>query len=351
MQGPQRRRVGQSRGQERHAGPCGLAGDAVEPGELGVVVHPWETHGVEILLRLERTRSEQCTRAPLAGPVRSRDAECAEGRDGDGRAGIGQVGDDLQCTPQACMARQRHGMESQRDDVVHRRGGEDRQAKGPRHLLTRAGEGRRLRHGVVPDEGHGAAEWGRTRDVGVADGIGRPIETRILSVPEAHHAVDPTSGQLARQLCPTDGGRGQLLVQSGCEDDVRLRQQVVRPLELLVEPAQGGAFVAADEERSRQIPGAIEVPLGQEEADERLYAGEQHRAFRGLVAVTDAHGTHRLSVLFVSVRRRERPRTPPHGAPIRSKCSPRQSTRPGGGMGKVVVFPEHDATEAAKKPS
>ena len=263
---------------------------------------------------------------------------------------------------------ERDSVQAQRDDVAHRGGGEDRQAQGPCHLLTRAGQGRGLRHGVVPDQCHGASEGGRTRDVGVADCIGRPVETRILPVPKAHDTIDAASRQLAGQLRPADRRGGQLLVQSGRKDDVRLGQQLVRTLELLVEPAQGGPFVAADEERRGQIPGTVEIPLSQEEADQRFNAREQHRAFRGLVAVTDAYGTHLLSVLFVgsasrgwpwprgAVPPRLRPpldcsRPRPHALPRRSKCAHRQSTRRPGGMVEVAVFSQHDATEAPKMAS
>ena len=214
-----------------------------------------------------------------------------EGREGDGGTGVGDVRHDLHGTPQAGVARERHGVQPQRDDVGDRGGGEDGHAQRPGGELARAGQGGGLAQGIVPHQRHGPAERGGARHVGVADGVGRTVQPRILPVPEADHPVDLPSFQLPDELGPTDRRRRQLLVQPGGEDDPGPGQQVVGAVELLVEAAQRRPFVATDEQSGREVAQAIEASLGEQEPHHRLHAREQDRPLGRLVAVVQAHGT------------------------------------------------------------
>ncbi len=294
VEGAQGRGIRQPRGNDGHTRANRLAGDAVEAGELGVLVDPRDAHGVQVFFRLEGARPEQRARVPETGLIGRRNSQGSERRDGDGGAGVGQIGHDFERAPESGVAGERDGMKAKRDDVAHRRGGQDREPKGPRHLLARAGQRRGLRHGVVPHQRHGTPQGRRARNAGMADGVSRSIEPGVLPVPEAHHAVDAPTRQLASQLGPAHGRGRQLLVETGGEHDVRRRQELVRPLELLIEAAERRTFVAADEESCREFPEAIETPLRQQKADDGLNAREQHAALQCLVAVADAHGAHRL---------------------------------------------------------
>ena len=100
---------------------------------------------------------------------------------------------------------------------------------------------------VVADEGHRPAERRRAGVVAVTDGVGGPVEARVLAVPEADHAVMVVTGHLGQELGAGDRRRGQLLVEARAEDDAFVVQLAAGAAELEVEPAQGRPLVAADE--------------------------------------------------------------------------------------------------------
>ena len=188
-------------------------------------------------------------------------------------------------------------MEPERDDVADRGRRENRHAQRPRHLLARARQGGGLRERIVAHQRDDPPEGCRARDAGMADGVGRPIEPGVLAEPESHHSVEAPPRQFSAQLCPPDRGGGQLLVEARGEDHVRLAQQCVGAVQLLVEAAQWRSLVPADEGGGREVAQAVQTPLGQHEPDQRLNAREEDRALGRFVAVAHAHGPHRSSLL------------------------------------------------------
>ena len=91
--------VGHARGENDPAGADGLARDAVEPGQFGVLVDPGDAYVDEVLLRLQGARSDQGARMPDPGLVGGRNAQGRQGRDGDGGTGVGDVGHYFEGTP------------------------------------------------------------------------------------------------------------------------------------------------------------------------------------------------------------------------------------------------------------
>ena len=163
---------------------------------------------------------------PQPGLVGDRDAKGSERRDFHGGRGVGNVRHNFHRRPQPGVARERHCVEPQRDHVADGRGSEDRRAQRTRHLLARAGKGGGLRQGVVAHKGDGTAHRRGARHAGVADGVSRPVEPRILPVPKAHHPIESATRQIPGQLGPAHGGGRQFLVETGGEDDAGLVEQL-----------------------------------------------------------------------------------------------------------------------------
>ena len=184
-------------------------------------------------------------------------------REGDGRAGVGQVGDDLQGAPQAGVARERHGMEAQRDDVAHRGGGEDRETQGavPSVRTNWAGSrtstwGRRRRAPRRRRAGRYPRRW--------RDGWHRPPGRDPGFFPYQNPTTPSTRrpGSSPVSWVPPTAVAANSSLSPGEKTMSAFDKERVGPLELLVETAQGGAFVAADEERGRQVPGPVEIVVG-----------------------------------------------------------------------------------------
>ena len=136
--------------------------------------------------------------------------------------------------------------------------------------LACAREGRGLRGRVVADQRDRAAQRRGARHDAVTDRVGRAVEPRVLAVPEARDPVVVVLGQLAEQLRARDGGGGELLVEARAKDDVERIQVPACAHELLVEAAEGGTLVAADERRRVQSATGVQPALLEQQPHERV---------------------------------------------------------------------------------
>jgi hypothetical protein len=110
--------------------------------------------------------------------------------------------------------------------------------QGGQRGLGRRRQGGGLGPRVVADDGEHAA-GGRAPDVvGVADGVGRPVEPGGLSVPHADNTIEAGRRHLAHQLGAQQGGGRQFLVHRRLVHDPVLGEDVGVPLQFHVQDAE-----------------------------------------------------------------------------------------------------------------
>ena len=147
-------------------------------------------------------------------------------------------------------------------------------------------------------------------EVGVAEYVAGAVDARTLAVPEAEDAVILALAEQFGLLRAPAGGRGQLLVEAGLEDDVRLRELLLGLPELQVEPAERRAAIAGDEAGGVQPVRAVALALHQQHADDRLRAGKEDALFAEveLVVERDIVKRHPVSPQRRTRQNRARPR-------------------------------------------
>ncbi len=143
------------------------------------------------------------------------------------------------------------------------------------HQFARARDGRRLAGRVVADPGDRPPERRRPRQVAVSDGVGRPVEPRILAVPESGHPAVAASGELDEELSAGHRGGRQFLVQAGAHHDAGRVEQGLVSLHLEVETAEWGTFVTADERGGVQAPTDVQTTLVEDGSDDGVDARQQ----------------------------------------------------------------------------
>ena len=99
---------------------------------------------------------------------------------------------------------------------------------------------------VVAHQGEHAAVLRGAGEIGVAEDVAGAVDARALAVPHAEHAVVLALAAQLGLLRAPDGGRGEVLVQAGLEQDVVLIERGLGAHELLVEPAERRAAIARD---------------------------------------------------------------------------------------------------------
>ena len=150
---------------------------------------------------------------------------------------------------------------------------------------------------IVARHGQHAAMLGGAEEIAAVQRIAGAIDARALAVPHAEHAIDALAGEGIELLCAIQHGGGKVLVDAGLEADVQRGQHRLAVPDLAVEPAQRRAAIARDEAAGVQAGRAVEPGLFQQDANQRLDAGQQDRrvevgepAFqRGRAGETDVH--------------------------------------------------------------
>ena len=127
------------------------------------------------------------------------------------------------------------------------------------------------------------------------------IDAGAFAVPHAEHAIDALAGEGVDLLRAIQHGRGEVLVDARLEADVLRGQQRLAVPDLPVQPAQRRTAIAGDQAAGVQPGGAVQSRLFQQDAHQRLDAGQQDRrvevgeaAFQrgGRVAEADVHLGH-----------------------------------------------------------
>ena len=135
--------------------------------------------------------------------------------------------------------------------------------------------------------------------VAVTDGVGGPVEARVLAVPEADHAVMVVTGHVGQQLGSGDRRRRQLLVECRGEHDAFGLQLSAGAAELEVEPGQGRPLVTAHEGGGVQPAEAVQAALVEHEPHDRLDPRHEGPAVADPVDVLEAHRSPARSVWAV----------------------------------------------------
>ena len=166
------------------------------------------------------------------------------------------------------------------------------------HMLGLMRIGRGMRAVVVARHRQHAAMLRGADEIAAVQRVAGAIDARALAVPHAEHAIDALAGKGVELLRAVQHGGGEVLVDARLEADVLLGQHRLAVPELPIQPAQRRAAIAGDQAAGVQPGGAVQPRLFQQDAHQRLDAGQQDRrveigeaAFQrgGRAAETDVH--------------------------------------------------------------
>ena len=258
----------------------------------------------------------------------------------DGSRPVGDGGHQLEASPQPTRARECDGVSAQVERFLHVAGEEDRHVQIDHRGVARRRQGRRLRGGVVTDDGDDPAVHRRAREHRMTDRVAAAVEPRTLAVPNADDAVVAGVVERHRQLAAHDGAGRQFLVDGGLHHDREVGNGGRRTLEFLGERADRRALVAGRERGGGEAEPTVEPQLIGGEPGDRLDPGEEHGAVLEPESVGElvrATRTGRLGLIAVdrhdsSLRRALThcctPTVRPRRANAGTACSVRFRTRP-----------------------
>ncbi len=210
-----------------------------------------------------------------------------------GRA-LDRVRDALEADPQARVAAHRPAVQAQVEDLLHGGRVEHRDHRR-RELVVRLVRQRRgLRRVVVAGEREHAAVLRRAGEVRVLEHVAAAVDARALAVPHRVDAVDGGARVQVDLLRAPDRRRREILVQARLEPDVRALEELLRAPQRLVEAAQRASAIAGDEAAGVEPRELVALLLQDQQADDRLRAGEIHAA-----------GVERVLVVEGDVRERD----------------------------------------------
>ncbi len=113
-------------------------------------------------------------------------------------------------------------------------------------------------------------------EVGVLECIPGAIDAGGLAVPHAENAVVRGGGEQVGLLAAPYRCSAEILVETFLEDDVVEGQKFAGAVGLLVKASQGRAAIAGNEAARLQSRPRVEAVLVQEDADQRLHAGDEN---------------------------------------------------------------------------
>ena len=193
-------------------------------------------------------------------------------------ARLDHFADRLEADPGTTEPRQRPAVEAELEVLGHVGRVQHRHAPG-HHRQVALVRHRRADAAVVVARHHQhTAEGRRAVDVAVFQRVARAVDARALAVPHRGDAIDGAFRVQRHPLGAEAGGGGQVLVDRGQELHAGGVEELLRLPQLLVDHAQRRAAVARDKACGLQATRLVELALHQQQAHERLGAGEEHRA-------------------------------------------------------------------------
>ena len=205
-----------------------------------------------------------------------------------GRA-LDRVVDALERDPGPREPRHRDPEQAVLQDLLHAGRVQDRHHRVDHRVLALVRGGRALADVVVAEQQQHAAQGRRAEQVAVPDRVAASGPPPALAVPDREHALEAALALQARLLRSLAGGGGEVLVHARLVDDLVLREQPARPLELLVVAAERRPAVARDV--AGRVPPRREIPatLLERQPYQRLHAGHEHPALGEPVLVVEHH--------------------------------------------------------------
>ncbi len=180
----------------------------------------------------------------------------------------------LKPTQQPEKARHRPAVQAEVENLLDRGRVEHRHQRRGELVIRLVRQRGRLRAVIVAGQHEHAAVFRRAGMVRVLEHIAATVHTGPLAVPHREHAVVFRAGIEVDLLRSPQRGRGEVLVQSGLELDVRAFEELSRFPQRLVERAQRRAAIARDETCGIEALDRVALALQDQQADERLGAGE-----------------------------------------------------------------------------
>ena len=186
----------------------------------------------------------------------------------DRGARLDGVGGRLEADPGAGEARHREAEQPVFDEFVHRRRREEGHERRLEIMVGLVRQRRRLGAVIVADDRQHTAVGRRACRIGVFEDVHGAVEAGSLAVPDAEDAIDGGAGAHPDMLRPPHGGRAELLVDAGLEDDVVVGEQLLGPPQLLIVVAQRRSAIARDEAAGIQPRRAVARALHQRQANQ-----------------------------------------------------------------------------------
>ncbi|MFP4834124.1 hypothetical protein [Paraburkholderia sp. BR10879] len=194
----------------------------------------------------------------------------------------------LETDPQSAETRQRIAGEPVLDVFLYRRRKENRHHRAFEDVVRLVRKHRRLRRVVVAGHRQHAAVPRGAEHVGIAEHVAGAVHARPLAVPHRVHAFHTFAGKRVELLRAPQHGRAEVFVQARLEAHVEVREQCLLAPQFLIESAEWRATIAGDETRGFQPGKAVRARLFDQDAHERLGAGEKDRAVLAQVAVFES---------------------------------------------------------------
>jgi hypothetical protein len=193
----------------------------------------------------------------------------------------------FEADPAAGIAAHREAVQPEVDDLLHRRRIEHRHHRGGELVIGLMRERRRLGGVVVAGEHEHAAVLRRAGEVRVLEHVAAAVDPGALAVPHREHAVDVRVLVHRDLLRAPDRRGGEVLVETWLELDVRAIEKLLCLPQRLVETSERRSAVSRHEPAGIEARLRIALPLQDQQAHERLDAGQKDAAGSDLVFVVE----------------------------------------------------------------
>ena len=130
---------------------------------------------------------------------------------------------------------------------------------------------------IVTGGNQDAAVARRARVVAMLEGVAGAIDAGAFAVPQGKHAVVARAGEQVELLAAPDRRRREVLVQPRLEADTGVLQELARPHQLLIQPAQRRSAVARNEAGRVEPRLCVALVLRQQQPDQCLQTRDKQR--------------------------------------------------------------------------
>ena len=205
----------------------------------------------------------------------------------DGAGAVGDGRDQLEADPHAAGAGEGDRVPSEVERLLDVAGEQDRHVQIDQRGVAGAGQRRGLGLRIVADDGDDATTVRRPGEDGVANGVAGAVEPRRLAVPDADNAVVALVAERVDELTAHHRGGGELLVDTGTDDDRQVGHGGRSGRRFLLERPDRRALIAGDERRRVQAEAPVDAQLVGRQAGDGLHPGEEDAALLEAEAIRE----------------------------------------------------------------